>query len=147
MNQLLLVSLCQYLCDVPDVSYVVVTDHVVVVCVYVKVWRCEGVGSAMNQCENREEGVSPSKITQFGEHDSQTKTQRWDQHLYLSTTHITTPSWLTHHDSHSKLCVLCWRQKKQQADFPVSSCASMKSDHSQGQHVDFKHGQKSAEQK
>ncbi|XP_036942730.1 protein NLRC3-like isoform X1 [Acanthopagrus latus] len=68
----------------------------------------------MNQCENREEGVSPSKITQFGEHDSQTKTQR---------------------------------QKKQQADFPVSSCASMKSDHSQGQHVDFKHGQKSAEQK
>ena len=37
---------------------------------------CEGVGSAMNQCEDREEGVPPSKTTLCGEHDSQTKAQR-----------------------------------------------------------------------
>ena len=37
---------------------------------------CEGVGSAMNQCEETEEGVPPSKTTLCGEHDSQTKAQR-----------------------------------------------------------------------
>ena len=58
-------------------------------------WRCEGVDSAMNQCEVGEEGVPPSKITLCGEHDSQTEAQRWDHHLFLSTTHITTPSWFT----------------------------------------------------
>ncbi|XP_035852424.1 protein NLRC3-like [Sander lucioperca] len=36
----------------------------------------EGVDSAMSQCEDREEGVPPSKATLCGEHDSQTKAQR-----------------------------------------------------------------------
>ncbi|KAM9363801.1 NACHT, LRR and PYD domains-containing protein 3-like [Symphorus nematophorus] len=36
----------------------------------------QGVGSAMNQCEETEEGVPPSKSTLCGEHDSQTKAQR-----------------------------------------------------------------------
>ena len=36
----------------------------------------EGVDSAMSQCEDREEGVPPSKTTLCGEHDSQTKAQR-----------------------------------------------------------------------
>ncbi|XP_038583499.1 NACHT, LRR and PYD domains-containing protein 3-like [Micropterus salmoides] len=40
---------------------------------------CEGVGSAMNQCEDREEGVPPSKSTLCGEHDSQTKAQSPEQ--------------------------------------------------------------------
>ncbi|KAI3352615.1 hypothetical protein L3Q82_005540 [Scortum barcoo] len=35
----------------------------------------EGVGSAMNQCEETEEGVPPSKTTLCGEHDGQTKAQ------------------------------------------------------------------------
>ncbi|KAI3363968.1 hypothetical protein L3Q82_001566 [Scortum barcoo] len=38
-----------------------------------------GVGSAMNQCEDREEGVPPSKTSLCGEHDSQTKAQRPEQ--------------------------------------------------------------------
>ncbi|XP_038566179.1 NLR family CARD domain-containing protein 3-like [Micropterus salmoides] len=49
-------------------------------------WRKEreeaelpGVGSAMNQCEDREEGVPPSKSTLCGEHDSQTKAQSPEQ--------------------------------------------------------------------
>ncbi|KAI3365872.1 hypothetical protein L3Q82_000851 [Scortum barcoo] len=37
------------------------------------------VGSAMNQCEDREEGVPPSKTSLCGEHDSQTKAQRPEQ--------------------------------------------------------------------
>uniref|UniRef100_UPI0037E876D5 NLR family CARD domain-containing protein 3-like n=1 Tax=Semicossyphus pulcher TaxID=241346 RepID=UPI0037E876D5 len=36
---------------------------------------CEGGGSAMSQCEDREEGAPPSKTTLCGEHDSQTKAQ------------------------------------------------------------------------
>ena len=38
------------------------------------------------------------------------------------------------------------RIRQQRSDPSGSSCVSMKSDHSQGQHVDFRHGQKSAEQ-
>uniref|UniRef100_A0A8P4GJJ2 Protein NLRC3 n=1 Tax=Dicentrarchus labrax TaxID=13489 RepID=A0A8P4GJJ2_DICLA len=40
---------------------------------------CEGVGSAMDQCEDREEGVPPSKSTLCGEHDTRTKAQRIHQ--------------------------------------------------------------------
>ena len=36
----------------------------------------KGVDSAMSQCEDREEGVPPSKTTLCGEHDIQTKAQR-----------------------------------------------------------------------
>ncbi|KAM9339614.1 uncharacterized protein ABDE67_017252 [Symphorus nematophorus] len=35
-----------------------------------------GVGSAMNQCEDKEDGVPPSKTTLCGGHDNQTKAQR-----------------------------------------------------------------------
>uniref|UniRef100_A0A8C4F6G7 Protein NLRC3 n=1 Tax=Dicentrarchus labrax TaxID=13489 RepID=A0A8C4F6G7_DICLA len=38
---------------------------------------CEGVASAMKQCEGREEGVPPSKTT--GEHDTRTKAQSPEQ--------------------------------------------------------------------
>ncbi|KAM9363814.1 uncharacterized protein ABDE67_020182 [Symphorus nematophorus] len=41
--------------------------------------NCVGVGSAMNQCEETEEGVPPSKSTLCGEHDSQTKAQSPEQ--------------------------------------------------------------------
>ncbi|XP_068431028.1 protein NLRC3-like [Clinocottus analis] len=40
---------------------------------------CEGVDSAMSQCEDREEGVPPSKSSLCGEHDSQTRAQRSQQ--------------------------------------------------------------------
>ncbi|XP_071323683.1 NLR family CARD domain-containing protein 3-like isoform X4 [Trachinotus anak] len=36
-------------------------------------------GSAMNQCEDREEGAPPSKTTLCGEHESQTRAQRMQQ--------------------------------------------------------------------
>ncbi|KAI9532820.1 hypothetical protein NQZ68_028519, partial [Dissostichus eleginoides] len=35
-----------------------------------------GGGSAMDQCEDREEGAPPTKSSLCGEHDSQTKAQR-----------------------------------------------------------------------
>ncbi|CAJ1087225.1 hypothetical protein EPR50_G00164480 [Xyrichtys novacula] len=38
-----------------------------------------GGGSAMNQCEEREEGAPPSKTTLWGEHESQTKVQSVQQ--------------------------------------------------------------------
>ena len=34
---------------------------------------CEGVDSAMNECEDTEEGVRPSKRSLSGGHDSQTE--------------------------------------------------------------------------
>ena len=45
-----------------------------------------GGGSAMNQSEDREEGAPPSKTTLCGQHESQTRAQRWDEDLELSMT-------------------------------------------------------------
>ncbi|KAI3363966.1 hypothetical protein L3Q82_001544 [Scortum barcoo] len=75
-----------------------------------------GVGSAMNQCEDREEGVPPSKTSLCGEHDSQTKAQRPEQ-----------------------LRPDC------PGPGPGSgpSCVSLKSDRSMGQPIYFKDGQQS----
>ncbi|XP_038583507.1 NLR family CARD domain-containing protein 3-like isoform X2 [Micropterus salmoides] len=82
---------------------------------------CEGVGSAMNQCEDREEGVPPSKSTLCGEHDSQTKAQSPEQ-----------------------------QQGPDSAGpgpGPGPSCVSIKSDRSMGRLIDFKGGHHSADQR
>ncbi|XP_038583515.1 NLR family CARD domain-containing protein 3-like [Micropterus salmoides] len=78
---------------------------------------CEGVGSAMNQCEDREEGVPPSKSTLCGEHDSQTKAQSPEQ------------------------------QQGPDSAEPGPSCVSIKSDRSMGQPINFKGGHHSADQR
>ncbi|XP_045917400.1 protein NLRC3-like [Micropterus dolomieu] len=82
---------------------------------------CEGVGSAMNQCEDREEGVPPSKSTLCGEHDSQTKAQSPEQ-----------------------------QQGPDSAGpgpVPGPSCVSIKSDWSMGRSIEFKGGHHSADQR
>ncbi|GLD56944.1 protein NLRC3-like protein [Lates japonicus] len=70
-----------------------------------------GGGSAMNQCEDREEGVPPSKTTLCGEHESQTKAQSPEQQR---------PDSLG------------------PGPDPDSSCVSMKSDRSKGGLIDLK---------
>ncbi|KAK2920625.1 hypothetical protein Q8A73_000110 [Channa argus] len=50
-----------------------------------------GVDSAMNQCEDREEGVPPSKTTLCGGHESQTKDQRMKKQRPDSAE----PSWVS----------------------------------------------------
>ncbi|KAI3364706.1 hypothetical protein L3Q82_011468 [Scortum barcoo] len=81
-------------------------------------WTMEhqGVGSAMNQCEDREEGVPPSKTSLCGEHDSQTKAQRPEQ-----------------------LRPDC----PGPGPGPGPSCVSLKSDRSMGRVIKFKDGQQS----
>ncbi|CAJ1055936.1 NLR family CARD domain-containing protein 3-like [Xyrichtys novacula] len=78
-----------------------------------------GGGSAMNQCEDREEGAPPSKTTLWGEHESQTKAQR--------------PEKQSRPDS--------------PGPGPGPSCVSLKSDWSMGRHIDFKDGHQSDHQK
>ncbi|KAI3363956.1 hypothetical protein L3Q82_001548 [Scortum barcoo] len=74
------------------------------------------VGSAMNQCEDREEGVPPSKTSLCGEHDSQTKAQRPEQQR---------------------------PDCPGPGPGPGPSCVSLKSDQSIGRFFEFKDGQQS----
>ncbi|CAJ1056057.1 uncharacterized protein LOC119909422 [Xyrichtys novacula] len=74
-------------------------------------------GSAMNQCEDREEGAPPSKTTLWGEHDSQTKAQRPEE------------------------------QHRPDSPGPASSCVSFKSDWSMDRSLNFKDGHESDRQK
>ncbi|CAK6982850.1 NLR family CARD domain-containing protein 3-like [Scomber scombrus] len=100
----------------------------------------------MDQCEDREEGVPPSKSSLCGEHDSQTKAQRMQQQRA---------------DSPEPSCVSMksdWsmghppvkfkdgqpadgRMQQQRADSPEPSCVSMKSDWSMDRPIVFKDGQ------
>lgn len=60
----------------------------------------EGVGSAMDQCEDREDRVPSSETNLCREHGSQTTAQRWDENSNCS--------WLKslyRHNSNSKLTV------------------------------------------
>ncbi|KAI3363970.1 hypothetical protein L3Q82_001568 [Scortum barcoo] len=75
-----------------------------------------GVGSAMNQCEDREEGVPPSKTSLCGEHDSQTKAQRPEQPR---------------------------PDCPESGPGSGPSCVSLKSDRSMGRFIEFKDGQQS----
>ncbi|CAJ1055894.1 uncharacterized protein LOC121912796 [Xyrichtys novacula] len=74
-------------------------------------------GSAMNQCEDREEGAPPSKTTLWGEHESQTKAQRPEQ------------------------------QSRPDSPGPGPSGVSFKSDRSKGRLIGFKEGEICDEQR
>ncbi|KAL7369796.1 hypothetical protein ABVT39_009231 [Epinephelus coioides] len=80
----------------------------------------------MNRCEDREEGVPPSKTTLCGEHDSQTKAQR------------------IHQGPHSAGPGRRRRRRRGPGPEPKRSCVSLKSDWSKGRYIDFKVHQPSA---
>uniref|UniRef100_UPI0037E78A90 NLR family CARD domain-containing protein 3-like n=1 Tax=Semicossyphus pulcher TaxID=241346 RepID=UPI0037E78A90 len=78
----------------------------------------------MSQCEDREEGAPPSKITRYGEHDSQTKAQRPEQQLRPDSA----------------------GPGPGPGPGPEPSCVSFKSDQSVGRFIVFKDGQQSEDQ-
>ncbi|XP_053192899.1 tripartite motif-containing protein 6-like [Scomber japonicus] len=90
----------------------------------------------MDQCEDREEGVPPSKSSLCGEHDSQTKAQRMQQQRADSPE----PSCVSMKSDGSMDRPIKFkdgqpadgRMQQQRADSPEPSCVSMKSDRSQG---------------
>ncbi|CAK6980373.1 NLR family CARD domain-containing protein 3-like%2C partial [Scomber scombrus] len=100
----------------------------------------------MDQCEDREEGVPPSKSSLCGEHDSQTKAQRMQQQRADSPE----PSCVSMKSDRSMDLPIKFKEGKpadgrmqqQRADSPEPSCVSMKSDWSM-EHppVKFKDGQ------
>nr|XP_033504860.1 NACHT, LRR and PYD domains-containing protein 12-like [Epinephelus lanceolatus] len=114
----------------------------------------QGVDSAMNQAEDREEGVPPSKTTLCGEHDSQTKAQRSDSPVsscvsFNSDLSKDEPmSFKGGHPSDQKI-------QHERPDCPGPgpgpepgpSCVSFKSDKSMGQPINFKDGEHSDSQR
>ncbi|XP_045915934.1 uncharacterized protein LOC123977352 [Micropterus dolomieu] len=108
---------------------------------------CEGVGSAMNQCEDREEGVPPSKSTLCGEHDSQTKAQSPEQQQGPDSAGPGPgpgpgPSCVSMKSDQSMEPPLAFKGQRrihqQRPDSPGSSCVSMKSDWSMEPPLAFK---------
>ncbi|XP_062278011.1 NLR family CARD domain-containing protein 3-like [Scomber scombrus] len=99
----------------------------------------------MDQCEDREEGVPPSKSSLCGEHDSQTKAQRMQQQRADSPE----PSCVSMKSDWSMGHPMTFkdgqpadgRMQQQRADSPEPSCVSMKSDRSMGRGITFKYGQ------
>ncbi|XP_067427809.1 NLR family CARD domain-containing protein 3-like isoform X7 [Thunnus thynnus] len=113
----------------------------------------------MDQCEDREEGVPPSKSSLCGEHDSQTKAQSPEQQhrpdsagpgpgpepscvSMKSDRSMDRPDTFKHeHPSADR-----WIHQ-QRPDSPEPSCVSMKSDGSIVRPIAFKHGHQSADQR
>ncbi|CAK6980579.1 NLR family CARD domain-containing protein 3-like%2C partial, partial [Scomber scombrus] len=99
----------------------------------------------MDQCEDREEGVPPSKSSLCGEHDSQTKAQRMQQQRADSPE----PSCVSMKSDRSMDHPIVFkdgqpadgRMQQQRADSPEPSCVSMKSDASMYEPPNFKDGQ------
>ncbi|KAI3352592.1 hypothetical protein L3Q82_005528 [Scortum barcoo] len=112
-----------------------------------------GVGSAMNQCEETEEGVPPSKTTLCGEHDGQTKAQRPEQQRPDSPE--PEPSCVSIKSPRSMERPLVFKGRlppethdhQQRPDSPVPSCVSMKSDWSMIEPLKFSDGHHSAKEK
>ncbi|XP_068583581.1 protein NLRC3-like [Cebidichthys violaceus] len=107
----------------------------------------------MNQCEDKEKGVPPSKTAQCGEHDSQTKAQRIHQGPHCpgpgpepgpscvsmkSDRSVGVPT-LFKDGRHS----VDQSSQQQREKSPVPSCVSMKSDWSHDRLIDFKDGRRS----
>ncbi|KAK2920595.1 hypothetical protein Q8A73_000080 [Channa argus] len=86
----------------------------------------------MNQCEDREEGVPPSKTTLCGGHESQTK----DQRMKKQSPDSAEPSCISMKSDRSMDIPIVFkngqsadhRMKKQRPDSAEPSCVSMKSD-------------------
>ncbi|KAI3352598.1 hypothetical protein L3Q82_005533 [Scortum barcoo] len=117
------------------------------------VYQHRGVGSAMNQCEDTEEGVPPSKTTLCGEHDGQTKAQRPEQQRPDSPE--PEPSCVSIKSHWSMDPPLEFKGQlpsethvhQQRPDSPVPSCVSMKSDKSMIEPLTFSDGHHSAKEK
>ncbi|CAK6982847.1 NLR family CARD domain-containing protein 3-like [Scomber scombrus] len=102
----------------------------------------------MDQCEDREEGVPPSKSSLCGEHDSQTKAQRMQQQRADSPepSCVSMKSdWSMGHPpvkfKDGQPADGSIRMQQQRADSPEPSCVSMKSDWSMDRPIVFKDGQ------
>ncbi|XP_051249440.1 NACHT, LRR and PYD domains-containing protein 12-like isoform X6 [Dicentrarchus labrax] len=100
------------------------------------------VGSAMDQCEDREEGVPPSKSTLCGEHDTRTKAQRRKK---------PEPSCVSMKSDRSMDHPIEFKDGRHSVDQrrkkPEPSCVSMKSDRSMGRRIEFKDGRHSVDQR
>uniref|UniRef100_A0A4W6D634 NACHT domain-containing protein n=1 Tax=Lates calcarifer TaxID=8187 RepID=A0A4W6D634_LATCA len=110
----------------------------------------------MNQSEDREEGVPPSKTTLCGEHESQTKAQSPEQQ---HSPHSAGPGpgpgpspvfmksdWSMDHDGYFKQSFGSFRIQQQRPDSPEPSCLSLKSNRSKGWDINFKGRRPSADQ-
>ncbi|CAI5657705.1 unnamed protein product [Oreochromis niloticus] len=98
----------------------------------------------MDQCEDREEGVPPSKSTLCGEHESQTKAQR--NQRGTKRKHEPEPSCVSLQSDRSNDHIITFKVQPLSAAErihgrpvgPGPSCVSLKSDWSNGHIVDFK---------
>ncbi|XP_050934805.1 NLR family CARD domain-containing protein 3 isoform X1 [Lates calcarifer] len=110
----------------------------------------------MNQSEDREEGVPPSKTTLCGEHESQTKAQSPEQQ---HSPHSAGPgpgpgpscvsmksNKSIGDDGYFKQSFGSFRIQQQRPDSPEPSCLSLKSDDSKGLIIEFKGRRPSADQ-
>ncbi|XP_078021863.1 NLR family CARD domain-containing protein 3-like isoform X4 [Epinephelus lanceolatus] len=110
--------------------------------------------SSMNRCEDREEGVPPSKTTLCGEHDSQTKAQRIHQRPDSAgpgpgpgpgpePSCVSLKSdWSVDRDINFKVHQPSAAERiHQRPDSPAPSCVSFKSDWSMLEPITFKAGQ------
>ncbi|XP_067470520.1 NLR family CARD domain-containing protein 3-like isoform X1 [Thunnus thynnus] len=99
----------------------------------------------MDQCEDREEGVPPSKSSLCGEHDSQTEAQRMQQQradsLEPSCVSMKSDWSMGRHISFEDGQPDDGRMQQQRADSPEPSCVSVKSDDSMDPPIEFKDGQ------
>uniref|UniRef100_A0A669E1L9 B30.2/SPRY domain-containing protein n=1 Tax=Oreochromis niloticus TaxID=8128 RepID=A0A669E1L9_ORENI len=100
----------------------------------------------MDQCEDREEGVPPSKSTLCGEHESQTKAQRKEQGTKRKHEAEPEPSCVSLQSDRSNDHIITFKVQPVSAAErihgrpvgPGPSCVSLKSDWSNGHIVDFK---------
>ncbi|CAJ1055420.1 protein NLRC3-like [Xyrichtys novacula] len=111
----------------------------------------------MNECEDREEGPPPSKTTLWGEHESQTKSQRPEQQ-YRPDSPGPGPSCVSFRSDWSKGVIIDF-QDGHQSDHqkvkherpgspgPEPSCLSLKSDRSMIEPFNFKEGEICDEQR
>ncbi|XP_050925091.1 NLR family CARD domain-containing protein 3 isoform X2 [Lates calcarifer] len=108
----------------------------------------------MNQSEDREEGVPPSKTTLCGEHESQTKAQspKNQRPDFAKPGPGPGPSCLSMKSDWSMDRPQNFRKsvdgriQQQRPDSPEPSCLSLKSDNSKGLDIDFKGRHPSADQ-
>ncbi|XP_067429075.1 NACHT, LRR and PYD domains-containing protein 3-like isoform X4 [Thunnus thynnus] len=107
----------------------------------------------MDQCEDTEEGVPPSKSSLCGEHDSQTKAQSPEQQhrpdsaglSRVSVKNLKSMFEPTEFNDGHKSADQRIHQKRQ--SYPEPSCVSMKSNRSVDRPIDYRHGHQSADQR
>ncbi|GLD71298.1 uncharacterized protein AKAME5_002261900 [Lates japonicus] len=100
--------------------------------------KVESVCELMNQCEDREEGVPPSKTTLCGEHESQTKAQR----RKLECSDWCVDYTMSFIDERHNVDQRIYGRPGSAESGP--SCVSFKSDRSNDLYIDFKGRQPSA---